>query len=276
MSEAANISAEAVAPEAITPETPAVTPDAPSFSIPESYADSNYGEKIKSSDDLWKAYHNSQKLIGDRGAHIPQEGASEDDVSAFIDRLDPFNEQLKGKFAAVAPEEYTFSDLELPDGVNLSDDLTTEFSAMAKDLGLTNDQADGLRKRHITQTLEREKARQETMNEEFDTLGKGMWGDQYEAKLSEAITALDGKLDPKVAEQLWNAEPSILVPILGLIHAKIDGNKPDSMPTDTSSHGMNDEQLKSKRMELRKIASQNPTKANMEAFNKIQEQARGK
>lgn len=276
MSEAANIETPVESTTEVADSTPVESSvESTEFSIPEAYAERNYGEKIKSNDDLWKAYDNSQKLIGDRGAHIPKDGATDEEISSFIDRLDPMKEKILGKFMQ-APESYEFSDIELPEGVSLSDDLTDEFSQMAKDQGLTNAQADGLRKSHIESMLQRETARQDQMNEQFEVLGKEMWGGDYEAKLAETMSALEGKLDPAVADALWNAEPSVLIPIIALKHAEIQGAKPDTAPSVTTSHGKSDEQLISERRAAREAARRNPTKENIARFNDTQERSRGK
>ena len=139
------------------------------FSIPEAYrsvtADDGttqnaWSNDLKTTDDVWKKLAGSQKLIGDRGAFIPKEGATSDEVNAFLSKLDPYSEQLKSKYAPKAPEAYEFSDLGLPEGTTIADSVTEKFSAIAKAHGLSNDQADSVRKEWITHELEQESNRQ--------------------------------------------------------------------------------------------------------------------
>jgi hypothetical protein len=147
-----------------------------SFSIPETYADRGWADKIKSTDDLWKGYDNAQTLIGKRPAGIPSNDASDADWDSFYRAM-----------GRPDTPEYQLSD---PDGLPEGFD-TSSYKQLASEIlhsaGLSPKQADKVYKLFMQKELEgagkqqeQTAAQQKALDDEFDALTKEHFGDEYE------------------------------------------------------------------------------------------------
>lgn len=263
---------------AVVNETPEVTAPAEQevsqFNIPDDYKERGYVQGLKSMDDVWKKLDNSQKLIGDRGAYIPQEGATPEEVQAFIDKLDPFKEQLQSKYMA-APESYEFGELELPEGVTVSEDITNSFKEMAKSHKLTNEQANGLRADWIKHEMAMAQQRDAKLNEGFNQMAEKHFGKDWGDKVVEAGSALRDNLPEEAREMLKDYPNEVLIPMIIAIDSMKGKNAPDSPPSQQGGGNLDREALVAKRMEARNAARKNPTKENLEAYKAAQNAARG-
>ena len=169
-------------------------PNQSSFAIPESYADRGWAAegKIKSVDDLFKAYDNSQSLLGKRPAGIPAANASQEEWDKFYQTMgrpdDPTAYQLDSKFEG------------LPEDLDLS-----KFEDKAKSffhkLGLSNEKANQAWRDYISMELEAvgemkqaNEAREAELDKEFDALGKSMFGDQFKDVTARAEQYLNANL----------------------------------------------------------------------------------
>ena len=157
---------------------------APSFSIPEDYADRGWAEKIKSSDDLFKAYDNAQSMIGKRPAGIPSKDASDDEWNQFYKAMGRPDEP-----------KYDFTEPEgLPEGFD-----TTPFREQAAEIlhkaGLTPKQANAVYNEYLKlemnsagQSQEATEAQQAELDKQYVELTKEHFGDdaqKYEGLLKE-------------------------------------------------------------------------------------------
>ena len=157
---------------------------APSFSIPEDYADRGWAEKIKSSDDLFKAYDNAQSMIGKRPAGIPSNDASDDEWNQFYKAMGRPDEP-----------KYDFTEPEgLPEGFD-----TTPFREQAAEIlhkaGLTPKQANAVYNEYLKlemnsagQSQEATEAQQAELDKQYVELTKEHFGDdaqKYEGLLKE-------------------------------------------------------------------------------------------
>jgi len=157
---------------------------APSFSIPEDYADRGWAEKIKSSDDLFKAYDNAQSMIGKRPAGIPSKDASDDEWNQFYKAMGRPDEP-----------KYDFTEPEgLPEGFD-----TTPFREQAAEIlhkaGLTPKQANAVYNEYLKlemnsagQSQEATEAQQAELDKQYEELTKEHFGDdaqKYEGLLKE-------------------------------------------------------------------------------------------
>lgn len=236
------------------------------FAIPEDYKESVWAQGIDSDEGLWKKLAGSQKLIGDRGAFIPQEGASAEEIEAFIGRLDPIDEHLKGKYAPKAPESYEFSDL--GDGVTIDDAVTEKFGEISRKYSLTNDAADGIRKDWIGFEQELKIKRSELMNAQFDEMATEMWGDSKDDMIARASVEMERDIPEKMRHLLEDIPNSALLVIAHKMASS--GEKPDGMPNTSGSKGLTKEQAREKYTELRKAAQQDPRKQkDFEEFNEM-------
>jgi len=166
------------------PANQATGSSTPSFSIPEDYADRGWAEKIKSSDDLFKAYDNAQSMIGKRPAGIPSKDASDDEWNQFYKAMGRPDEP-----------KYDFTEPEgLPEGFD-----TTPFREQAAEIlhkaGLTPKQANAVYNEYLKlemnsagQSQEATEAQQAELDKQYVELTKEHFGDdaqKYEGLLKE-------------------------------------------------------------------------------------------
>ncbi len=149
-----------------------------SFAVPDAYKDRGYVEKIKSTDDLWKAYDNSQSLLGKRPAGIPANDAPQAEWDKFY--------QAAGR--PESPDKYALPEIEgLPEGIDLTETKQSAMQLMHK-AGLTQKQAEALWKDYVgleMGALEKHKTTSEqqkkALDAEFDTITKEHFGGDFEA-----------------------------------------------------------------------------------------------
>ena len=155
-----------------------------SFAIPDDYKDRGWAEKIKSNDDLFKAYDNAQSLIGKRPAGIPSQDASDDEWNQFYKAM--------GR-----PDEpnYQFTDPEgLPEGFDPTP-FKEQAAKILHEAGLTPKQADKVYNEYLKMELESTGSQQEqsaeqqkALDEQYDQLTKEHFGEdaeKYETLLKE-------------------------------------------------------------------------------------------
>jgi hypothetical protein len=155
-----------------------------SFSIPETYKDRGWVEKIKSPDDLWKTLDNAQSLLGKRPAGIPANDAPPEEWERFY--------QAAGR--PETPDKYELKDPEgIPEGLDITEAKQRALGLMHKS-GLTQRQAENLWKEYMGLELEIIKkegettaARQAELDKEFDEITKKHFGDNFEETSKAAI-----------------------------------------------------------------------------------------
>lgn len=147
-----------------------------SFTIPESYKDRGWAEKIKSPDDLWKTLDNAQSLIGKRPAGIPSQDASDDEWSQFYKAMGRPDEP-----------KYDFTDPEgLPDGFDTSS-FKEQAAQILHKAGLTPKQANAVYNEYLKLELEgagksqeAKAAEQAELDAKYEALTKEHFGDDAE------------------------------------------------------------------------------------------------
>jgi hypothetical protein len=147
-----------------------------SFTIPDSYKDRGWVEKIKSPDDLWKTLDNAQSLIGKRPAGIPTNDASDDEWNQFYKAMGRPDEP-----------KYDFKDPEgLPEGFDTSP-FKEQAAQILHKAGLTPKQADKVYNEYLRLELEsankqgeQSTEQQESLDEQYDKLTKEHFGDDAE------------------------------------------------------------------------------------------------
>lgn len=227
--EAANFSAGAEIPTPGTVDTSAqqaTTPEsaAPSFldSVPEEYRDKGYMKEIDSNEKLYKAFDGLNNMMGKRPHGIPNENATPEEWGKFYNEL--------GR-----PEEssgYEFETGELPEGLELNEELNNQFKELAHELGLTKDQAAKL----FSFDLERQKASLEAnaanteeaqakADEEFDALSKETFGDRAEQAIQGASETIKQYLPEHLTEAFTNLGNKELM----ILSSVLDGVRSDFM-----------------------------------------------
>lgn len=120
--------------ENITPvntETPVTTGG--EFTIPESYKDQAWAKNIKSTDDLFNQFANSQKLLGKKGVIVPESFDDEKMTNQFYDQIGRPKD----------PSEY-----ELDPNDARSKELEDKIKAVLHKSGLTKHQAKTIQKEY--------------------------------------------------------------------------------------------------------------------------------
>lgn len=144
------------------------------FAVPEGYAEKGWAKDLKSQDDVWKLLDNSQSLIGKRPAGIPTNDAPEEEWEKF--------------YEAARPEAYEFSDLDLPEGVDLTAQ-TEKASELFRKYGLTQKQADGLRKEWLEYEMSTLNETKEMLDKRFEEIAAKHFDnlDEAQAATLEAV-----------------------------------------------------------------------------------------
>ena len=214
--------------ETIAAETTPVTVDlgaaasqqqqASSFSIPEQYQSKGWAEKIKSTDDLFKAYDHSQQLIGKRPAGIPTADASDDEWNQFYKAMGRPDEPT-----------YDFPEVEgLPEGFDASAYKETAAKIM-HEAGLTPKQASKLyqsfmnnEKESAGKQQEQHLARQKELDAQFENLTKEHFGDDID-KYTELTKTEFEKFVPQSLKQSFSKiqdMPDVLTALMAYTKGK--------------------------------------------------------
>lgn len=151
-------------------------PEQNSFTIPDSYKDRGWVEKIKSPDDLWKTLDNAQSLIGKRPAGIPSNDASDEDWNQFYKAMGRPDEA-----------KYDFKDPDgLPEGFDTSS-YKEQAAQILHKAGLNTKQADKVYQEYLKLELEsagkqgeQSTEQQKALDEQYESLTKEHFGDEAE------------------------------------------------------------------------------------------------
>jgi hypothetical protein len=166
---------QAAAPAAGNPPSDA----APAFAIPDAYKDRGWVEKVKSSDDLFKAYDNAVGLLGKRPAGIPGADAPDAEHEAFYKALRP-----------ESADKYTLSDIDgVPENMDLAP-YKAQAQKMMYEAGLTPKQADAMWKQYVTTEIGAVARTQEKLDKRFDEVATKVLGDKREAASAVAQEAI--------------------------------------------------------------------------------------
>lgn len=266
--------------------TAQVAPTTSEFTIPQEYADRGWAKegKVKSPDDLFKAYDNAQSLLGKRPAGIPANDAPQEEWDKYYNSARP-----------ESPDKYDFGKFEgLPEGLDVAP-YEAKAKALAHKIGLTSKQAGDMWKEYLSMEIEgvegfkKQSAEQQAkLDQEFQDLTGKLFGDKYDdvsAKAQEFIkTALPEELRPAI--QGLENNPQALVAMIKLaeysqneiatIKAKYTGE--DSLSGGGGQNaGLTVADIQSKMIEARtkaqKAAPFHPDRAAAEQeLNKLREQ----
>ena len=141
--------------------------------------------KFKSSEDMAKSYVSLEKKIGAKGVIVPGEGATPEERNAY-------------QIALGRPENAEGYKFDTPEGIHKDIQITPELEGAYKDvalkLGLTNEQAAGLRMYHLdsltSQINTGEKAREDSLLNAETELRKE-YGAKYDGMVGTASKVVD-------------------------------------------------------------------------------------
>lgn len=184
------------------------------FAIPEEYSDRGWVEKIKSQDDLFKAYDNAQSMIGKRS--VPAEDASDEEWNNFF----------KQAGAPDDPSEYQFSDVEgIPEDFDMSE-FQDKARGIMKEAGLTKRQADKLYQLYLKEELSAANQNKESiqshkaeLDKQFDEVTQKMFGDKFEEVSAKAQAFIKETVPAEIIPEiqgLADTNPKALAAIIAL------------------------------------------------------------
>lgn len=170
----------------------------PTFSVPQEYADREWTSNIKSQDDLWKQFANSQELIGRRPAGIPTADAAPEEWDKFY-------------AAAGRPDDPSGYELSAVDGLPEGADIAP-FADMAAPIlhaaGLSKSQAAEVWKGYLELETKAALERSAAMDAQFDELSSKYFGDNFESVSASAQKFLVDVLDEGLRTEAANATPA--------------------------------------------------------------------
>lgn len=185
-----------------------------SFSIPQEYADRSWVEKIKSQDDLFKAYDNAQSMIGKR--QTPSDDASDEEWNEFFGKI--------GK--PDSPDKYQLTDPELPEGFELPQDFKSKAQKVMHDAGLTQKQADKLYQRFLEEELsvagqnkEAFAKQQAELDKQFDEVTNELFGDKFEEVSARSQNIIKENVPESLIphlQSLSESDPKALAAVIAL------------------------------------------------------------
>lgn len=250
------------ATEEQAPQTPVEQSTPTSFQIPQEYSNRGWAEKVKSYNDLFKAYDNAQSLIGKRPEGIPTKDAPPQEWDKFYTALGrpekPDAYELKTQIEG------------LPEGFD-----PTPYEQKAKTffhkLGLPPEKANQAWNDYLAMELEGAQQtqlqydeKQKALDVEFANITKTLWGDKYNdvsARAQEFIkTALPEELRPAINEISEN--PKALAAVIKLseyAQSQISETKAkygaeDKLASGQQPSGMSQQEILGKMNELRETA----------------------
>lgn len=233
------------------------------FAVPQEYSDRGWAEKIKSPDDLWKAFDNAQSLLGKRPAGIPQIDAPDEEWDKF--------------YAAAgrpeSPDKYQLPDKidGLPDGIDLSP-FKEKASSILHAAGLNQKQAERVWKQYISEelkTAQESKAKyeqtQKEMDAEFDKLSKELFGDKYDTATAAAQELIKASVPEQMRSFIAEAPPKTQVALIAALNfakTQIDEikKKYGAEASITSGQQASGQSIEDTRKELAALRTSQPAK----------------
>lgn len=167
--------------------------------LPEDIRNEGCFQNIKDLNSLAKSYHSAQKMLGSR-IPIPTEDSSEDVRKDFYERLTQVpgvaklpsegnTEEFNNFFNALGrPETEDGYKYEIPEGVQLNQDLVNQFNATAHKAGLTQQAAQEIMGWYASQEQEAMNSVQEAQKA-TDIALKEQWGNAYDSKMQDTKAA---------------------------------------------------------------------------------------
>jgi len=205
----------------------------PAFEVPKDYVNEEWAKNIKSPDDLFKQFANTQKLLGKKGVIVPGEKATPEEISVYHKALG-------------VPDTEDGYEFTVPEGMQLTDQDKAEekaVRALMRKHGIPKKAAEGFVADYRSQTFEATKAQVEktkVLDAEFDEYTKSVFGDSKDLKLAEFKEIVRKTLDPKfhaLIPKLDNASAVILAGLVENIHAKYGKSGSFISPKGTGSGG---------------------------------------
>lgn len=163
--------------------------------LPEDIRSEGCFTNIKDLNGLAKSYHSAQKMIGS-SIRIPSEDTSDDARKDFYDRLTNVPgvakiptqgnaEEMEKFFNALGrPETNDGYKYDIPEGINLNQDLVNQFNATAHKAGLTQQAAQEIMGWYSNVEQQAEQGAIDTQKA-TDVSLKEQWGNTYDSKMSD-------------------------------------------------------------------------------------------
>jgi hypothetical protein len=223
----ASASAPVTLPPAGDGEPPA-TP--PAFAIPDAYKDRPYVKGIDSADKLWAMLDGAETKLGQRPAGIPADTATPEEWRKFWTAMG----------APETADKYAFDYGKNADGtVKTAPDPKWESGVkeMLYKYGISAKNAVGLQKDFdaLAQNMLKEKGlAEQALNQEFDKIGKDIYGAEYDKAVARVSPLLKEFTNPKLQPGLAKLNPealAILTNVVDNIRAKfISADTPPGTP----------------------------------------------
>ncbi|NCD17289.1 MAG: hypothetical protein EOL91_08230 [Actinobacteria bacterium] len=191
-------------------------PASPSFEVPKDYANEEWAKNIKSPDDLFKQFANTQKLLGKKGIIVPGEKATPEEIGAFHKALG-------------VPDTEDGYEFGVPEGMELTEQDKAEekaVRAMMRKHGIPKKAAEGFvseYRSHVFNANKEQLDKVKALDTEFDGYIKDIFGEAKDAKLAEFKEVVRKTLDPKfhaLIPKMDNASAVLLAGLVENIHSK--------------------------------------------------------
>lgn len=151
--------------------------------IPEEFRNEPSLQTINDLPTLVKGYVHAQRLVGQDRVAIPKQDAPAEEWNNFYQKL--------GR--PESPDKYEFTDLKLPQGLEIDEQVLGQTRGVFHKLGLTPQQAQGVLSHYAEATSSRYGAftkQQEASQEEAANKLRGEWGDKFDTNIEGAKKAL--------------------------------------------------------------------------------------
>lgn len=172
-------------PQTVAAATPDTSPDPQPTSpspqvdfkelIPEQYRDKPYMKEVDSLDKMFADFDNAQQLIGQRQAEIPGKDATEEQITAYLDKIRP-----------ESTEAYTFPETEYSKKFGRDENFGNEMKSLFQKAGLFPWQVNVLAEGYDAAAFNIAQAQANADNDlaaDFEKLADGHFGDQKDAKI---------------------------------------------------------------------------------------------
>lgn len=174
------------------------------FSVPQEYANRGWTEKIQSYDDLFKAYDNSQTLLGKRPAGIPANDAPQEEWDKFY--------KAWGRPDDPAAYELSTEVEGLPDDMDLSP-YEEKAKSIAHELGLSPAQANKLWNRYVALELEATQEHKKSLetkssdlDKRYDSLRDELFKDNFDDVFTQTQSYLLKSLPDNIKQAMTQVE----------------------------------------------------------------------